>query len=262
MASPTPSSSPTPAAAPSIATPRPESSETPALDVDLPSASQSVRVRVNGLAVRREPSPTAPLVAAYRFHGDQESQVSDEVRLSDGYFLWIEDGPLVIKGVPWYRVANSQRQTDDPHGENVLVWDADGDEFRSDHGWVAGGDGVSVYLVPDDAPSHPSDAPVHGPAPEPFAILSGIGGGGSEPFQRGSTPVGIRWYAADPEGARCQLTITLEPVGIGMASVRIDGWDGGDDFWPKDFETATPDEVWIDVETDCSWSLRAVPIQG
>ncbi len=58
------------------------------------------------------------------------------------------------------------------------------------------------------------------------------------------------------------MGITLEPIGIEMASVEVDSWAGGDDFWPKDIETPTTGDHWVEIETDCSWSLRAHRIQG
>ncbi len=68
-------------ASPSLTpSPRPTPTVTPTARpaAELPFAWQTVRVRVNGLAVRREPSPTAALVAAY------PSNRPDEVAVTDG----------------------------------------------------------------------------------------------------------------------------------------------------------------------------------
>lgn len=65
-----------------------------------------------------------------------------------------------------------------------------------------------------------------------------------------------------PEGEACHLTITLQPVGVEMASATIDGWAGGDDFWPRDFEIPLVGDHWMEIETTCSWSLRVLPVQG
>lgn len=224
-------------------------------------AWQSARVRVDGLAVRTGPASTYPLVAGYQWDAAANTEVlaTDAVRVNNGYFLWIEGGLLVIDGIPWYRVGNTQRQTGVAPDE-LLKWDADGDEFRHDYGWVAGGNGTSSFLVADDPPP-PRDEPVHGRGPDPYAILSGIGNGGTDSFEA-NAPVGIRWYAADPEGQTCHFTITLEPGGIQMVSSSIETWAGGDDFWPRDFETPLVGDHWVEIETDCSWSLRVVPIQG
>ena len=51
-------------------------------------------------------------------------------------------------------------------------------------------------------------------------------------------------------------------MGVVMAAEKIDGWAGGDEFWPKDFEAPMPSDVWVEVETDCTWSPHVVPIQG
>ncbi len=235
---------------------------------DAPSAVleswQSARVRVSGLAVRTGPASTYPLVAGYEWDAATYTGVlaTDAVRVNSGYFLWIEDGPLVIDGIPWYRVGNTQRQTGMAPDE-LLMWDADGDEFRDDYGWVAGGDGASSFLVADDPPPPPRDEPVQGRGPNPYAILSGIGNGGTDSFEP-ITPVGIRWYAAHPAGDTCRIRITLEPAGIEMALSTIETWAGGDDFWPREssFEAQLVGDHWVEIETDCSWSLRVVPIQG
>jgi hypothetical protein len=226
---------------------------------------QTARVRVNGLAVRRGPDPLAPLVAAYRYDvaTSREVLVTDAVRLNDGYFLWIEDGPLVIEGVPWYHVGNSARQGE-PTPESSHGWDADGDEFRSDYGWVAGGDGTSAYLVADEPPPPPPDEPVYGSAPDPYALMHAIGDARSETFEL-DAPVGIRWYGADPEGGSCRLTIMLEPLGVELLARGITGWDGGDDWWPKGYDYTEPLPAgahWVEVQSDCSWSLRVVRIIG
>jgi hypothetical protein len=227
----------------------------------LPGPWQTVRVRVNGLAVRREPSTSAPLVTAYSSNDPAAAPVTDEVRLDDGYFLWIEDGPLLIHGIVWYRVANNILQPGDGM-DDVVLWDADGDEFRGDYGWLAGGDGQTLYVEPSEPPPPDPSAPVHGPHPQPWALLHGVGDARSDPFEPGVTPVGIRWYAADPEGETCRITITLMPVGVEMLGSEVDVWSGGDNFWPRDYQTPLLGDHWIEIATDCSWSLRVVPIQG
>jgi hypothetical protein len=221
-------------------------------------------VRVNGLAVRTAPEASAPLVAAYRYDVDtnQEVLVTDAVRLNDGNFLWIEDGPLIIQGIPWYRVGNSARQAD--LTVHLLGWDADGDEFHSDYAWVAGGHGTSVYLVADEPPPPPPDEPVYGDAPDLYALMHAIGDARSELFEL-DAPVGIRWYAADPEGGSCRLTMKLEPVGVELLERDITGWDGGDDWWPQEYDFTEPlpaGDHWVEVQSDCSWSLRVVRIIG
>jgi hypothetical protein len=214
-------------------------------------------VRVNGLAVRTGPGATYPFVAGYRV--DTEVLITGEVRVDDGSYLWIEDGPLVINGVPWYHVTNTLRQTDQASDE-LLVWDADGDEFRSDSGWVAGGDGASSFLVADEPPPPPPDTQVFGGGPSPFALMSGLGNGTSEPFQT-YAPVGAVWYAADPGGQECDLTVTLQPDGVDMGSDHVQGWGHGDEWWPRDGSVLEGDH-WLEILSDCSWSLRAHPIQG
>lgn len=209
-------------------------------------------MRVNGLAVRREPSAAADFVSGYRFNvsTQQEEVISDELRVDDGQYLMINDGPLVIDGIPWYLV--------------VALYDADGVGIRSDEGWVAGGDGTSMYLVAEDPPPPPPDQPVYGPGPEPYTVMHGIGDAESYPFHL-DAPVGIRWYAAALDGTTCRLTITLQPEAVEMVSTQIVGWHGGDEWWPQDYDYQEPlptGAFWMDVDTDCSWSLRVHRVIG
>lgn len=226
---------------------------------------QTARVQVNGLAVRSGPALTSSLVAGYRWDASTNSEVlaTTAVRLNDGYFVWIEDGPLVIHSVAWYRISNFMRQVDLAPVE-LLRWDADGDEFHHDYGWIAGGDGSSAYLVADDPLPPPSGEPAFGPAKPapPYALLYGTGGGQTDTFELDAPP-GIRWFAADPDGDRCRITIRLEPEHIEILSAEIIGWDGGEDRWPRDYDHQEPlptGDHRMTVGGDCSWSLRVVPL--
>lgn len=220
---------------------------------------QSARVTVGGLAVRRGPGTSFDLVSSYRYDTATNAEVLDEeeVRLDAGHFVWVEDGPLVIDGVPWYRVYDTLPQTDSR--DEPARWDADGDEFFTDAGWVAGGIGGEAYLVPDEAPE--PDGPVHGDSPEPHVVMFATGDDTTEPFSGGASPVGIRWAAAAPDGGSCSISFGLEPAGVTMASVEVDGWATGDAFWPEDGSAVDGDQR-VEVRTDCTWSLRVVPIIG
>jgi hypothetical protein len=256
-ASPSPDPAETPAGSPEP-TGTPEPTASPDGEVALFAPWQSVLVTVDGLAVRRGPGTDFDLVSSYRYDAGSDSEVLDEegVRLDTGHYLWVEDGPLVIDGVPWYRVYDSLPQTEPRDGP--ARWDADGDEFRADAGWVAGGLGAQAYLVPEEAPE--PDGPVVGEGPDPYAIIYGTGGHATEPFTP-VAPVGIRWAAAAPDGGSCTITFRLEPAGVEMASVRVDRWAIGDAFWPEDGSLPDGDQR-VEVETDCTWSLRVVPIIG
>ena len=233
---------------------------------DLPGPWQTVRARVNGLAVRSGPGSEYPLVAGYRWDNATNSEIleTNSVRVDDGYYLWVEDGPIIIGNVAWYHVGNWSRQSTDEGPDRNLRWDADGDEFRSDYGWVAGADGSNAFLVAAEPVPDPPGTPVYGGAPDPYAFEHGIGTGRTQAFVPGA-PVGIRWFAADPDGASCRITMTLQPLGIEMLSTEVAGWDGGDNWWPQDsaWEAQLPSgDYWIDIDTDCSWSLRVVQIIG
>jgi hypothetical protein len=253
--SPEPTGTIDPAATPADS---PEPTASPTGEVALFAPWQSARVTVDGLAVRRGPGTDFDLVSSYRYDADTNTEVLDEgeVRLDDGHYVWVEDGPLVIDGVPWYRVYDSLPQTE-PR-EEPARWDADGDDFRADAGWVAGGSGSEAYLVPEDAPE--PDGPVGGEGPEPYAIIFETGGDATEPFSPDAA-VGIRWAAAAPDGGSCTITFRLEPAGVEMASVQVDRWAIGEAFWPED-GSVPEGEQRVEVETDCTWSLRVHPIIG
>lgn len=227
---------------------------------------QTAKVVVNGLAVRSGPSTSAPLVAAYRWDDARGSEVpaTDEVRLDNGHYVVIEDGPLVIDGTPWYLVNNSGRQDEAHLAAGDLRWDADSDDFRFDRGWVAGGDATSPWIVADDLPPLEPGQTVHGDAPDPYALAHDIGSERTTPFVL-EGPVGIRWAAAAPDGGTCRIAMTLEPLGLEWLATDITGWSIGDDVWPRDNvvqESLPSGEHWVEVETDCSWSLRVVRIIG
>lgn len=261
---PEPGETPDPMATPTAAPPEsPEQTDdpspTPDGDLALIAPWQSVRVTVNGLAVRRGPGTQYDLVSDYRYDDETNTEVleTDEVRLDEGHFLWVEDGPLVIDGVPWYRVYDSLPQTE-PR-DDIGRWDADGDEFLTDAGWVAGGSGSNAYLVLETGPE-PS-GPIFGEGLDPYAITFGTGDGRTDSFDFG-LPVSARWAAAAPEGGSCSIVIRLVPADIEIVSMEVDEWAFGDDFWPKDMITGPTGEHWLEVETDCTWSLRAFRVQG
>jgi hypothetical protein len=101
-----------------------------------------------------------------------------------------------------------------------------------------------------------------GGTPDPIAVTHGIGSARADAFELTDPAVGIRWYAAPPTGVSCTITITLQPVGVVMASAEVDAWDGGDEFWPRGGTQPPDGDHWVEVDTDCSWSLRVVWIIG
>lgn len=232
---------------------------TPPLANDLASGAFA-RVVVNGLAVRTGPSVSYPLISAYRWDNTRNAEVhaTDAVRVDDGHFLHVVGGPFVVLGETWYRVGNVG-QPDDAVDEH-LRWDSDGDGMHFDSGWVAGGSAEAPFLVPAEQPPPPSGAPVFGPGPAPYAAAWGMGDGRTDSFEA-TSPISVRWTAADPEGTECDMRVTLQPAGIDMGSAHVNGWGEGDEWWPRDSSSMDGD-YWVEIRSDCSWSLQALLIQG
>lgn len=258
VASPTPTAEPTSAPPSSPAnTPQPS----PGAMRDLGSFL-GVRVAVDGLAVRRGPGTSYEMLAAYRWvtPSNTEELATDELRVDSGHYLFIEHGPLTVNGIPWFQVANVQQP--DETSDDMLRWDADGDEFRGDYGWVAGesanGD---PFLVAEEIP--PVPGPVPGPGPEPYALLAGTGSATTDEFAVMGRVL-IRWYAIDPEEADCTIELTVEPTGEVIASFSVDGLTNGEGAFPAEpsSDEAYEGDMAISVETDCTWSLHVVPEAG
>ena len=166
------------------------------------AAGDTVRVLVNGLAVRVAPFTDAGLVEALVHDpvtGDRLASAAS-VRLDAGHITWVELGPLVLDGVPWYRVHTGMQPGESD--TDLVTWDADGDGQGSDAGWIAGAgsDGTYLELVAPD-PSAPA-------APEPLVAASGVWDYDSEPFSARSQ-VGGAFAAAEHADAGCEFSVTL-----------------------------------------------------
>jgi hypothetical protein len=219
---------------------------------------QFARVIVDGLAVRAGPGASYPLIDGYALDGagSAEVLVTDEVRVDDGHYLWVDAGPLMVGGVPWYRVTNVAQPGDEP--EDTLRWDADGDDSRFDAGWVAGADATTSFLVPGEPDPADGSFDRHGLAP--LLLMAGAGNATSDAFFT-DMPIGISWHAADPDGEACDISITLEPASVDMVPQSVEGFASGDNWWPRE-GSPTAGDYRIDIESSCSWSLRVGIIQG
>jgi hypothetical protein len=219
---------------------------------------QFARVIVDGLAVRAGPGSSYPLIDGYAWNAARTAEVlvTDEVRVNDGHYVWVDAGPLVVAGVPWYRVTNVDQPGED--AEDTLGWDADGDDSRFDAGWVAGRDAEAAFLVPDQPA--PAEGPHHGDGLDPLLLMAGSGNVTSDPFFT-DVPVGVTWHAADPDEDACNISITLQPASIDMGSLRVEGFASGDNWWPRE-GSVTAGNYRIDVQSNCTWSLRVGIIQG
>jgi len=220
---------------------------------------EDAQVVVDGLAVRSGPGSSYPFVRGhiYDYVTNTYELVEDEVRLDAGYYTFVNHGPLVIVGIPWYYIGS--RTQPGEAAEYTTSWDADGDGFRSDGGWVAGASGVGPFLV---AAVVPGPEPQVGGGPEPYAVLHAIGDARSATFHvQGLGAFIVEWYAADPEGEACDMKVTLQPNGLEIDSARVQEWGHHDQIWPEDMEGVEGD-YWLEVDSDCSWSVTVRPIVG
>lgn len=240
---PTPSEPASPAAPTPTPTPKPQA----ALDLE---PMTPIRVLVNGLAVRKGPGTDYGLLTAYRYPA---VFVTDALRLEAGHYLGIHHGPVIVNGVPWLLVYNVQQPGES--SDDTLGWDADGDEFHTDFGWIAaaGSDG-SAYVEVAEFPRNPGD-PVYGPGPEPYLVAHGSGSFTSDVLDVTSEPT-IGWLAADTEGGSCTFTVAFES-GDPLVDVQVNGA-----AMDSVFAVGVTGSMAVVVETDCSWSLTVAPAQG
>lgn len=246
-------------AAESASEPQESATAGPALPIASPAPGElgptvGARVVVDGLAVRTGPGTSYPLMAGRWWDVTTGTELAavPEVRLSASYYAYIHQGPLVVAGVPWYFIGPHWQPGEDPR--RVLRWDG---------GWVAGGSdgsGGDPYLVPADVPPDPSAEP-YGEVPGPHAVLYAIGSARSATFHGYDAGFIVEWYAADPDGAACDLRITVRPNGDEIETARVQGWGQGRALWPEGM-TGAEGDYWIDVESDCSWSLIVATIVG
>lgn len=220
---------------------------------------------VDRLAVRKGPGATYPMISAYRDDFVTGTSVLAEpaVRLPAGYYVFIDQGPLVIDGIGWYLVWN--RPQPGELSENHLSWDSGGDKLPNE-GWIAGGLGTTPYLKVGDPPPGPGD--FFAALVTPYPLMHATGNGRSDVF---TVPVNaglaVHWVAGDPEGLACDLKVTIKPLGDVILTQHVaDAWDAGWGPWPtlqQSGETgpAPAGDYWLEVESDCTWSLQAQPLQ-
>ena len=73
--------------------------------------------------------------------------------------------------------------------------------------------------------------------------------------------VSVQWYAAAPDGGGCGMRITLRPNGIVIDSTTVVRWGHGEVIWPFDLQQNGDGEIWLDIESECTWSLVAFRLQ-
>lgn len=265
-----PSGSPQPSATPEPSpseTPRDEPSEAPEptddadgtpspTPADTPTAfrfGDEVEVTVDGLAVRRFPLTSSPLVVALTTDAAGDRVPAGDVRLNAGHRLWVDLGPIVLDGITWYQVHTGTQ----PGETEVITWDADGDGEGSDNGWIAGvGEAGDAYLAA--VPADPN-APLANP---PLVEAGGEADFTSEPFTASFQVVGM--YALGTNGeAPCDFRVVLQPTGQVLYETSLTGAFDSGRFATSETEALPEGEYTLEVtagvagnpEAGCPWTL-------
>ena len=102
-----------------------------------------VEVTADGLAVRSQPSASAPLVAAWESADGEWRRVADEVRLEAGHLITVTLGPITVDDIVWYRAREKVQGDQDP----TRHWDATGEGPQGEtQGWIATREGEEAYV--------------------------------------------------------------------------------------------------------------------
>lgn len=208
-----------------------------------------LRVEVNGLAVRRAPYTHIPLAIGYRLDGTS----TGEVRLNAGDFVSVDLGPVQIGDTTWYRVWPAEGGQ---LNYSSVWWDTQNNGPNPvEPGWVAASVGTDSYLTLHEAFE---DDPQSSGLPATL-LVSGIGDYLSEP-QDGFDLYWLRWaYLIDEQGAPCEFSVTLVPVGgaglLAVSESLIGAFEEGST--PVMRESFDPYQ--LAVSSDCEWTLRLQP---
>jgi hypothetical protein len=228
--------------------------------------SDILRVRVNALAVRKQPKRTASLLHEWDVLADPAPVDRGEVRLNKGDFVSVHLGPLPIGDTVWYQ-----------------VWEAeDGHLHDSDYGWYAkppfdgslvpGWSAVAVgansYMTLE---RHPSLEEIESFLPL-GVNLAGFGSWSSDPQPRHDGFL-FDWAAAAPiQGTACTFAVRLVPEGgaappflaapsVSLTGVKVAPLGGTfiDTSW-----LPAPDGSWeqfrLVVDSTCNWAVRLTPL--
>jgi hypothetical protein len=200
------------------ASPTPSPSPMPAAPTF--AAGEIVATAIDGLRVRQRPDLSSSVVAAL---------------LPLGAELEVAMGPIVVDDNAWYLVRDARA------------------EPAFEEGWIASGFVPDPYLLASGR-ANPQSAFV--------ASFAQTGNAEYGPIEITDAEHAIRWIALDPERVRCQLTVLLSnpdatPVPVIRATVG-NGVDPGV-LQPGSFAAfGVRGQVFVTVESDCSWALVVI----
>ena len=210
----------TPAATPSTtAEPTPQPLPSPPLF----GWGDVVAATADGLAVREEPSLSSPLVKELTYSESGFAPTGRDVRLNAGHQIFVNLGPLMLDGRPWYRVESTAQP-----GEEYASLDFDpGADGSPGRAWVAAADG-STPLLELVKPN----AYVTGPG-APVAAGWGDSNWVSDPFvtpdwSGAEHALVASWALGGEAPASCAFSLTLQPAGIEFGQVSLtDSFESG-----------------------------------
>ncbi len=77
----------------------------------------------------------------------------------------------------------------------------------------------------------------------------------------GPSSSGVDWYAAAADGSVCDLKFTLQPNDVELDAATVEVW-GHDSLWNAYLAALTEGDYWLEIVSDCSWSVTVNPVQG
>jgi hypothetical protein len=214
--------------------------------------SDIVRVEVNGLAVRHEPSLTSPLVQGIRVVGVPAPEPIGEVRLNPGDFVSVHLGPLPIGDIVWYLVRPAE---DGRLGYSTISWE----------GWAAASVGQDQYwtLHRRPAPEEYESWPPGGPH---TFMVAGTGDYDSGPQPRHDLFV-LTWaIAADDHPAPCAFSVSLVPendaTGVVVVETSTSDVEQGPTFPSTPWGPSAGgswDSFTVSIRSGCTWAMTLWP---
>lgn len=212
---------------------------------------------VDGLAVRAGPGTQYPLVGEYRLWLNREpaevETLREAVRLSAGYVVRVQLGPLVVDNRAWYAVLNVPQ--DGQAAADVPSWLESppvlGTELFARFRWLAASESDTQFVRRTE---RPSCSQCYADTSALTASATGVGDGLVGPW-RNTGPAYIQ-IAAVPasDASTCQFRVTAP----NPADFELPTENAAYHAWWVPFSVDVApgsDQASLHVETDCTWAI-------